>query len=151
MNIFTVTRVFICAALVTGCVSSGTHEKTLAELADARKTLESSKKQAAAEADRLQKQLLMLNTRVAGAHERDDDGPRRELSRFRSAPVNSKARRRAPNIWSRSSRREIRISTNGSRPKRRQGSPGAGARCQGAEIQQQARTAQKPKRRTRLA
>jgi chemotaxis protein MotB len=50
---------------VTGCVSSGTHEKTLAELADARKTLESSKKQAAAEADRLQKQLADVNTRVA--------------------------------------------------------------------------------------
>ena len=65
MNICTVMRVFICAALVTGCVSSGTHEKTLAELADARKTLESSKKQAAAEADRLQKQLADVNTRVA--------------------------------------------------------------------------------------
>ena len=65
MNICTVTRVVICAALVTGCVSSGTHEKTLAELAEARKTLESSKKQAAAEADRLQKQLADVNARVA--------------------------------------------------------------------------------------
>ena len=65
MNICTVTRVVICAALVTGCVSSGTHEKTLAELAEARKTLESSKKQAAAEADRLQKQLAEVNARVA--------------------------------------------------------------------------------------
>ena len=65
MNICTVTRVVICAALVTGCVSSGTHEKTVAELAEARKTLESSKKQAAAEADRLQKQLADVNARVA--------------------------------------------------------------------------------------
>ena len=65
MNICTVTKVVICAALVTGCVSSGTHEKTVAELAEARKTLESSKKQAAAEADRLQKQLADVNARVA--------------------------------------------------------------------------------------
>jgi len=38
----------------------------LAELEQARKALESSKKQAAAEADRLQKQLADVNTRVAG-------------------------------------------------------------------------------------
>jgi chemotaxis protein MotB len=57
-------RVFICAALVTGCVSGETHRETLAELEQARKALESSKKQAAAEADSLKKQLADVNTRV---------------------------------------------------------------------------------------
>src|SRR3989441_5388906 len=66
MKICTVTRVVICAALLTGCVSTGTHKQTLAELEQARKALESSKMQAAAEADRLQKQLADVNTRVAG-------------------------------------------------------------------------------------
>ncbi|TLY21603.1 MAG: chemotaxis protein MotB [Nitrospirae bacterium] len=68
MNICTVTRVIIsagiCSALLTGCVSTETHKKTLAELEQARKALESSKKQAAAEADRLQKQLVDVNSRV---------------------------------------------------------------------------------------
>jgi len=66
MKICTVTRVVICAALLAGCVSTGTHKQTLAELEQARKALESSKMQAAAEADRLQKQLADVNTRVAG-------------------------------------------------------------------------------------
>ena len=66
MKICTVTRVVMCAALLAGCVSTGTHKQTLAELEQARKALESSKKQAAAEADRLQKQLVDVNTRVAG-------------------------------------------------------------------------------------
>jgi len=66
MKICTITRVVICAALLTGCVSTGTHKQTLAELEQARKALESSKMQAAAEADRLQKQLADVNTRVAG-------------------------------------------------------------------------------------
>ena len=66
MKICTITRVVICAALLAGCVSTGTHKQTLAELEQARKALESSKKQAAAEADRLQKQLVDVNTRVAG-------------------------------------------------------------------------------------
>jgi len=66
MKICTVTRVVICAALLAGCVSTGTHKQTLAELEQARKALESSKMQAAAEADRLQKQLVDVNTRVAG-------------------------------------------------------------------------------------
>src|SRR2546428_6789904 len=66
MKICTVTRVVICAALLTGCVSTGTHKQTLAELEQARKALESSKMQAAAEANRLQKQLVDVNTRVAG-------------------------------------------------------------------------------------
>src|SRR5438128_2360441 len=66
MKICTITRVVICAALLTGCVSTGTHKQTLAELEQARKALESSKMQAAAEADRLQKQLVDVNTRVAG-------------------------------------------------------------------------------------
>src|SRR5437667_10684540 len=64
MNIYSVMTVFVCAALVTGCVSTETHKKTLAELAEARKALESSKKQASAEADRLQKQLADVNSRV---------------------------------------------------------------------------------------
>jgi len=75
-------RVFLCAALVTGCVSTETHKKTLAELEQARKSLESSKKQlgeldaarkslesskmqAAAEADSLKKQLADVNSQVA--------------------------------------------------------------------------------------
>jgi chemotaxis protein MotB len=49
---------------VTGCVSGETHRETLAELEQARKALESSKKQAAAEADSLKKQLADVNTRV---------------------------------------------------------------------------------------
>ena len=65
MKICTVTRVVICAALLTGCVSTGAHKQTLAELEQARKALESSKNQAAAEADRLQKQVADVNTRVA--------------------------------------------------------------------------------------
>jgi chemotaxis protein MotB len=65
MNICTVTRVIICAALLTGCVSTDTHKKALAQLEEARKALEISKKQAAAEADRLQEQLADVNTRVA--------------------------------------------------------------------------------------
>ena len=82
MNICTVMRVFLCAALVTGCVSTETHKKTLAELEQARKSLESSKKQlgeldaarkslesskmqAAAEADSLKKQLADVNSQVA--------------------------------------------------------------------------------------
>jgi chemotaxis protein MotB len=65
MNICTVMRVFLCAALVTGCVSTDTHKKTLAELEQTRKSLEISKKQAAAEADRLQKQLAEVNSRVS--------------------------------------------------------------------------------------
>src|SRR5207245_11615 len=65
MKICTITRVVICAALLAGCVSTGTHKQTLAELEQARKALESSKNQAAAEADRLQKQVADVNTRVA--------------------------------------------------------------------------------------
>ena len=65
MKICTVTTIVICAALLTGCVSTGTHKQTLAELEQARKALESSKNQAAAEADRLQKQVADVNTRVA--------------------------------------------------------------------------------------
>ncbi|HEV8540035.1 MAG TPA: OmpA family protein [Nitrospiraceae bacterium] len=49
---------------MTGCVSGETHRETLAELEQARKALESSKKQAAAEADSLKKQLADVNTRV---------------------------------------------------------------------------------------
>ena len=72
MNICTVTRVVMCAALVTGCVSSGTHEETVAELEEARKgaaqtaaAFESFKKQAAAEADSLKNQLADVNARIA--------------------------------------------------------------------------------------
>ncbi len=72
MNICTVTRVVMCAALVTGCVSSGTHEETVAELEEARKgaaqtatAFESFKKQAAAEADSLRNQLADVNARIA--------------------------------------------------------------------------------------
>src|SRR5437879_7078492 len=72
MNICTVTRVVMCAALVTGCVSSGTHEETVTELEEARKSaaqtaaaFESFKKQTAAEADSLRNQLADVNARIA--------------------------------------------------------------------------------------
>jgi len=72
MNVCTVTRVVMCAALVTGCVSSGTHEETVTELEEARKgaaqtaaAFESFKKQAAAEADSLRNQLADVNARIA--------------------------------------------------------------------------------------
>ena len=82
MKIRTVMGVLICAALVTGCVSTKTYKQSLAELDDARKALESSKKQlaeleearkalesskkqAAAEAESLQKELVDVNARVA--------------------------------------------------------------------------------------
>src|SRR5436309_9314841 len=72
MNICTVTRVVMCAALVTGCVSSGTHEETVAQLEEARKgaaqsaaAFEGYKKQAAAEADSLKNQLADVNARIA--------------------------------------------------------------------------------------
>jgi len=72
MNICTVTRVVMCAALVTGCVSSGTHEETVAALEEARKgaaqtaaAFETYKKQAAAEADSLKNQLADVNARIA--------------------------------------------------------------------------------------
>jgi len=72
MKICTVTRIVMCAALITGCVSTETHKKSLAELEEARKgaaqtaaALESFKKQAAAEADSLKKQLADVNTRIA--------------------------------------------------------------------------------------
>jgi chemotaxis protein MotB len=62
----------MCAALVTGCVSSGTHEETVAQLEEARKgaaqtaaAFESFKKQAAAEADSLKNQLADVNARIA--------------------------------------------------------------------------------------
>src|SRR2546422_1639927 len=71
MRIRTVARVVMCAALVTGCVSTETHKKSLAELEETRKgaaqtaaALESVKKQAAAEADSLQKQLADANTQI---------------------------------------------------------------------------------------
>jgi chemotaxis protein MotB len=72
MNICTVTRVVMCAALVTGCVSSGTHEETVAALEEARKgaaqtaaAFESFKKQSAAEAESLKNQLADVNARIA--------------------------------------------------------------------------------------
>ncbi len=72
MNICTVTGVVMCAALVTGCVSSGTHEETVAALEEARKgaaqsaaAFESYKKQTAAEADSLKNQLADVNARIA--------------------------------------------------------------------------------------
>ena len=72
MNVCTVTRVVMCAALVTGCVSSGTHEETVTELEEARKSaaqtaaaFESFKKQTAAEADSLRNQLADVNARIA--------------------------------------------------------------------------------------
>ena len=72
MKICTVTKIVMCTALVTGCVSTGTHNQTLAELEEARKgaaqtaaAFESFQKQAAAEADSLKKQLADANTRIA--------------------------------------------------------------------------------------
>src|SRR5437016_560192 len=68
----TVARVVMCAALVTGCVSTKTYQQSLAELEEARQgaaqtaaALESFKKQAAAQADSLQKQLADSNTQIA--------------------------------------------------------------------------------------
>ena len=71
MKIGTIARVVTCAALVTGCVSTETHKQTLAELEEARKgaaqtaaAFESFKKQAAAEAADLKKQLADAITHI---------------------------------------------------------------------------------------
>jgi len=62
----------MCAALVTGCVSTETHKKSLTELEETRRgaaqtaaAFESFKKQAAAEADSVQKQFADANTQIA--------------------------------------------------------------------------------------
>jgi len=62
----------MCAALVTGCVSTKTYQQSLAELEEMRRgaaqtaaALESFKKQAAAQADSLQRQLADSNTQIA--------------------------------------------------------------------------------------
>jgi chemotaxis protein MotB len=62
----------LCAALASGCVSTETHKKSLAELEEARKgaaqtaaEFESFKQQAAAEAASLKSQLADVNARVA--------------------------------------------------------------------------------------
>ena len=72
MKIRTVARVVLCATLVTGCVSTDTHKKSLAELDEARKgaaqtaaEFESFKTQAAAEAASLKSQLADVNARIA--------------------------------------------------------------------------------------
>ena len=72
MRIRTVARVVMCAALVTGCVSTETHKKSLTELEETRRgaaqtaaAFESFKKQAAAEADSVQKQFADANTQIA--------------------------------------------------------------------------------------
>lgn len=72
MKIRTVTRVVLCAALVTGCVSTETHKKSLVELEEARKgaaqtaaEFESFKTQAAAEAASLKSQLANVNASIA--------------------------------------------------------------------------------------
>jgi chemotaxis protein MotB len=72
MKIRTVARVVLCAALVTGCVSTETHKKSLAGLEEARKgaaqtaaEFESFKTQAAAEAASLKSQLADVNARIA--------------------------------------------------------------------------------------
>src|SRR5437867_1831498 len=72
MRIKTVARVVMCAALVTGCVSTKTYQQSLAELEEMRRgaaqtaaALESFKKQAAAQADSLQRQLADSNTQIA--------------------------------------------------------------------------------------
>ena len=66
------TGILIGTVLLTGCVSSGTHKQTLAELEEAHKAaaqtaaaFESFKKQAATETDSLKKQLADANTRIA--------------------------------------------------------------------------------------
>ena len=64
-NIIAVMRGVIYAAMVTGCVSAATHKQSLTELEEARAASESFKKQAAAEADSLKKQLADVNTRIA--------------------------------------------------------------------------------------
>ena len=72
MKIRTVARVVLCAALVTGCVTTETHKKSLAELEEARKgaaqtaaEFESFKTQATAEAASLKSQLANVNARIA--------------------------------------------------------------------------------------
>ena len=72
MRIKTVARVVMCAALVTGCVSTKTYQQSLAELEEMRRgaaqtaaALESFKKQAAVQADSLQRQLADSNTQIA--------------------------------------------------------------------------------------
>lgn len=72
MKIRAIARVILCAALVTGCVSTETHKKSLAELEEARKgatqtaaEFESFKTQAAAEAASLKSQLANVNARIA--------------------------------------------------------------------------------------
>ena len=72
MRIKTVARVVMCAALVTGCVSTKTYQQSLAELEEIRRgaaqtaaALESFKKQAAVQADSLQRQLADSNTQIA--------------------------------------------------------------------------------------
>lgn len=49
--------IVLCALLLSGCVSSGTHEKALAELDQTRKTLETTKTQTAEQISALQKDL----------------------------------------------------------------------------------------------
>src|SRR5437899_6695615 len=72
MRIRTVARVVMCAALVTGCVSTETHNRSLTELEETRRgaaqtaaAFERFKKQAAAEADSVQKQFADANTQIA--------------------------------------------------------------------------------------
>src|SRR3989442_16035151 len=72
MRIRTVARVVMCAALVTGCVSTETHKKSVTELEERRRgaaqtaaAFESFKKQEAAEADSVQKQFADANTKIA--------------------------------------------------------------------------------------
>ena len=61
MKIRTVARVVLCAALVTGCVSTETHKKSLAELEEARK----GAAQTAQELAGVKKALADANARIA--------------------------------------------------------------------------------------
>src|SRR5437879_13081144 len=101
MNICTVTRVVMCAALVTGCVSSGTHEETVTELEEARKSaaqtaaaFESFKKQTAAEADSLRNQLADVNARIASLMSGTTTAQRSEERR-----VGKEWRKRSETYW----------------------------------------------------
>src|SRR3989442_6493142 len=80
MRIRKVARVVMCAALVTGCVSTETHKKSLTELEETRRgaaqtaaAFESFKKQAAAEADSVQKQFADANTQIAVLMRRSEE------------------------------------------------------------------------------
>jgi len=59
--------IIVSSAMVTGCVSSVTHEQTVSELNRTRMALESLKKQAATDTDGLNQQLEATQQELADA------------------------------------------------------------------------------------